>query len=219
MIDIDSFDRSLKAVWIEKYLDTGNQGGWKSFFDLELRKYRGVVTLTGNPNKNDTCILKVSDPFIKEILEIWSEVIFEQTVVSEDHFLSSPLWYNSLIRIENKPVFYKDWHFKGVTKVKHLMDDSGNFLSLPAFQNNPKVRPLAFYGLISAIKLLKRHIPQNKRPPLKYEGFLSKFLENSRPSRPVYKKLVSKKSELPISSQQNWLEDINNTINWKTAYQ
>jgi len=72
------------------------------------------------------------------------------------------------------------------------MDDSGNFLSLLAFQNkyNLKIWPLAFYGLISAIKLLKRHIPQNTRPPLKYEGFLSKFLENSKPSRPVYKKLV-----------------------------
>ena len=154
MIDINSFNRSLKAFWIKKYLDTGNQGGWKSFFDLELRKCGGVVTLTGNLSKKDTCILKVSDPFIKEILEILSEVIFEQTVVSEDHFLSSPLWYNSLIRIENKPVFYKDWHLKGVTKVKHLMYDSGNFLSLPAFQNkcNLKVRPLAFYGLISSPK-------------------------------------------------------------------
>ena len=102
MIDIDSFNRSLKAVWIKKYLDTENQEGWKSFFNLELRKYEDVVTLTGNLNKKDTCVLKVSNPFIKEILEIWSEVIFEQTVVSEDHFLSSPLWYNSLIRIENK---------------------------------------------------------------------------------------------------------------------
>ena len=147
-------------------------------------------------------------------------MIFEKTVVSEDHFLSSPLWYNSLIRIENKPVFYKEWHAKGVTKVKHLMDDSDNFLSLPAFQNkyNLKFRPLVFYGHISAIKLLKRHISQNIRPPLKYEGFLSKFLENAKPSRPVYKKLVSKKSELPISSLQKWLEDSNITINWKTAY-
>jgi len=127
MIDIDSFNRSLKAISIKKYLDTENQGGWKSFFDLELRKYGGIVTLTGNLNNKDTCILKVSDPFIKEILEIWSEVDFEQMVVSEDHFRSSPLWYNFLIRM--------DWHAKGVTKVKHLMDDSGNFLSLPAFQN------------------------------------------------------------------------------------
>jgi len=80
------------------------------------------------------------------------------------------------------PVFYKDWYAKGVTKVKHLMDDSGNFLSLPAFQNkcDLKVRPLVFNGLISAIKLLKRHIPQNTRSPLKYEGFLSKFLDKTK---------------------------------------
>ena len=43
-IDMDSFNRSLKAIWIKKCLDTENQGGWKSFFDLEPRKYGGVVT-------------------------------------------------------------------------------------------------------------------------------------------------------------------------------
>ena len=37
MIDSGSFNRSLKAIWIKKYLDTENQGGWKSFFDLQLR--------------------------------------------------------------------------------------------------------------------------------------------------------------------------------------
>ena len=52
MIDIGSFNRSLKAIWIKKYLDTENHaGGWKSFFDLELRKCGGEITLTGNLNK------------------------------------------------------------------------------------------------------------------------------------------------------------------------
>ena len=102
------------------------------------------------------------------------------------------------------------------------MNDSGNLLSLPAFQNkySLKVRPLAYYGLISAVKLLKRHILQNiTRPPLKYGGFLTRFVKNPRASRLVFKKLVSKKSELPSSSQQKWLEDVNITINWKTAHQ
>ena len=27
MIDIDSFNKSLKAIWIKKYLDMENQGG------------------------------------------------------------------------------------------------------------------------------------------------------------------------------------------------
>ena len=211
MIDLGSLNRLLKATWIEKYLDTENQGRWQRFF--ELRKYGGEITLTGNLNKKDSSFIKVSDAFFKEILEIWLEVNFEQKVTSDEHFFASPLWYNSLIRIENKPVLYKDWFTKGVTKVKHLMNDSGNLLSLPAFQNkySLKVWPLAYYGLISAVKLLKRHIPRNTTwPSLKYE---------SRASRLVYKKLVSKKSELPSSSQQKWLEDVNITINWKTAYQ
>ena len=31
MIDIQSFNKSLKAMWIKKYLDSGNQGKWKLF--------------------------------------------------------------------------------------------------------------------------------------------------------------------------------------------
>ena len=76
-IDIGSFNRSLKAIWIKKYLDTENQGGWKSFFDLQLRKYGSEIILTGNLNKKDSSIIKVSDPFCKEILEIWLEVNFD----------------------------------------------------------------------------------------------------------------------------------------------
>ena len=48
MIDIASFNRSLKAKWIKRYLDKENCGRWKSFFDLELEKYGGEVILTGN---------------------------------------------------------------------------------------------------------------------------------------------------------------------------
>ena len=77
------------------------EGGWKTFLDFELRKYGGIAIFTGNLNKKDTSAIKVSDPFIKEVLEIWSEVNFELAVVTEDHFFQSSLWYNSLIRIEN----------------------------------------------------------------------------------------------------------------------
>ena len=62
-------------------------------------------------------VIKVSDPFVKEGLEIWSEISFEETVTSYKHFRSLPLWHNSLIRIGNKPVFYQDWFLKGISKV------------------------------------------------------------------------------------------------------
>jgi len=90
-----SFYGSFKATWIKKYLDKENCGSWKRFLDSELEKYEGEVTLTGNLNiKDSRNIIKVSDPFFKEILEIRSEANYEEKIVSDYHFRSSPLWYN-----------------------------------------------------------------------------------------------------------------------------
>lgn len=210
LIDIASFNQSLKATWIKKYLNKENCGSWKSFFDSELDKYRGEVTLTGNLNiKDSRNIIKVSDPFFKEILEIWS----------------LPSWYNSLKRVENRPVFYKDWFLKGITKVEHLMDNSEKFLSHTTFQtiHDPTVCPLTFLEIISSIKLLQRYIPHNTRISIKHKSFLTKFLKSKKPSRIVYKKLVSEKSESPNQSQQKWQEDIilmtKQEPNWREAYQ
>ena len=118
--------------------------------------------------------------------------------MSDYHLRSSPLWYNSLIRVENRPVFYKEWFLKGITKVEHLMDDSGKFLSLATFQTiyNMTVPPLTFLGIISSIKLLQRYIPHT-RILIEQERFLTKFLKSKKPRRIVYKKLVSEKGESP----------------------
>ena len=105
MIDIASFNKSLKATWIQKYLDPENHSKWKRLFDSDLVRYGGEAILKGYLNKKDIKNLTISDPFVKEILEIWSEVFFQETIVSDEHLLSSPLWQNSLIIIQNKPVF------------------------------------------------------------------------------------------------------------------
>ena len=41
MIDIRSFNESLKMKWIQGYLNNDNQGKWKLFVDYFLRKYGG----------------------------------------------------------------------------------------------------------------------------------------------------------------------------------
>ena len=88
------------------------------------------MVFKGNLDKKDIDNLKIEDPFVKEVIEIWSETFFEERIVSKDHFLSLPLRQNSLIRINNAPILCTDWLSKGITQVKHLMDDSFNFLCL-----------------------------------------------------------------------------------------
>ena len=212
----------MKSSWIKKYIDAENNSSWKSFFDLELQPYGGKAIFLGNLSKKDVnCYIKVSDPFIKEILEIWSDAFFDGNLTSKEHLLSSPLWHNSSIKIENRPVFFKDWFLKGITKVKHLMNDSNEFLSLTDFQNNYNLRVplLSFYGIISAINSFRK---QSETTGTSYDNFFLKFLENSRSSRLIYEKLVSKKSERPTSSQEKWNKEVkqttNQNVNWKSAY-
>ena len=65
MIDIESFNKSLKTSWIKKYLDTENSSSWKSFFDLELRPYGGKEIFLGNLSRKDMrSLIQVSDPFL-----------------------------------------------------------------------------------------------------------------------------------------------------------
>ena len=54
MIDLCSFNKSLKTTWVKKYLDKANHGKWKFLFDLELENYGRDLIFCGNLNVLDT---------------------------------------------------------------------------------------------------------------------------------------------------------------------
>ena len=124
MVDISSFNKSLKTTWIKKYLDN-NKGKRKIFFDIIFKKYSCQNFFSYNLNVRDTVsLITTSDAFLKELLEIWAEVNFEPEIASKHHFLDQQLWHNSLIKIANKKFFFQNnnyWFTKGITRVKHLL--------------------------------------------------------------------------------------------------
>ena len=60
MIDLQSFNQSLKIKWIKGYLDENNQGKWKSFFDYYLEKHGGKLVISGNLKREDIALLNIS---------------------------------------------------------------------------------------------------------------------------------------------------------------
>ena len=184
--------RGLKSIYIQETVANGKTSliwRWENtgevfFFEL------------GNLNRKDMDKLKIEDPFIKEIVEIWCDTFFERKIVSKDHFLSLPLLQNSLIRINKASIFCNNWLNKGITKVKHLMDENSlNFFSLDQFQNR----------YISAVKSLQRQFPRTHQ---QYESPLNTFLESQKSSRIAYKQLIANKSEKPISCIDKWHNNI-----------
>ena len=64
MIDIESFNKSLKTTWIKRYLGQNNQGKWKVFFELKLQPSGCDKFFQYNRNKEDfNKYFKISDGF------------------------------------------------------------------------------------------------------------------------------------------------------------
>ena len=226
MIDIQVFSKSLKCTWIKKYLDEENQGKWKYFFDLELQRHGGSLALISNLNKKDTIEnLRIKNCFIKETLLIWAEVNFDEHIMSEKQFVEQILWHNSLVRIDNCPIFYREWFDKGVTKVKHLKDASNNFLSLAEMQRKYSLNicPLKYYGLLSTLKSLRNTCKNNYINNCDYESFAAKLAKCQSANKLVYNKLISTKCTHPTHNQQKWQKDCHqnavDAIDWRDAYQ
>ena len=61
--------------------------------------------------------------FVNEILLIWAEVNFNNSISSLEQYKTQRLWNNSLIRIDRKPVFFREWLAKGILTVESLIKD------------------------------------------------------------------------------------------------
>ena len=181
MIDIKSFNKALKSTWVKKYLDNDNSGKWKLFFDSELHDFGWAVIFQGNLNKNDLAkFIHISDPFTTEILNIWSEISYDDNITSTENLLSLPLWQNSLVRIGNKPIYYKS-SSKGIQNVRHLMKDTDNLLSFTEFKERFEVKTnfLVYHGVVSCIRLLRNAIEDKNEKKQKFQHFCRKLHKSS----------------------------------------
>ena len=124
---------------------------------------------------------------------------------STDHFLSLPLWHNSLIRMDNRPVYYKSWSCKGIQNVIDLLKDPYTFLSSHELQEryNVKTNFLVLHGLKSFLKSLRE---SRSLSTTSSQSFLQSFLKAKKSTKVVYEKLVTIKQKTPFRSQENgWL--------------
>ena len=143
-----------------------------SFFLTGNYNTGGPVVFRGNLNRHDLSkFISSKDAFTTEILQLWSEISYEANVNSIDHFLSLPLWH-SLIRIDNRPVYYKSWSCKGIQNV------------------------LVLHGLKSFLKSLRESWSLSITS---FQSFLQSFLKANKPTKVVYEKLVTIKQKKPFS--------------------
>ena len=137
MLDIQSFNESLKMKWIQGYLNEENKGKQKLLFDHQLGTYGGKLLFRSNLKQQDSTLFNIKDPFLKEIIQSWTKFNYKDDNL---HFASTCIWYNSHLRIENRPFFYRTWLSTGIKEIRDLLDNDRNFLSYDTFINKYSIK-------------------------------------------------------------------------------
>ena len=99
------------------------------------------------------------------------------TFVSFSNFGETPVWYNSLIRIDNKPIHYRNWSSVGIYFVSDLLEEESQFSTFCTFKEKFVIKAhfLQYRGVIWSISNLKRrnHCPQMESAKTDTKSLLS----------------------------------------------
>ena len=105
MIDLNVFINALKSTWIRRFCEKNCK--WQNIFMSYIDKNK-LFSCGGAYIKN--LYLKIKNYFWKDVLRSWEMLIARERERDTDweYFLSNPIWLNNLIKIENKPPYFKD---------------------------------------------------------------------------------------------------------------
>lgn len=133
MMHIPSVIKGLKIAWVKRLLDINNNGNWKHFYSYYMCHVGGNLLWKCNVSPNDNCVKELKNVFISEVINAWCSITYDDNPTTPyDHII----WNNSLIRIENKSIYKRSWHDKGIQHISDLLDDDFNYLSFEAFKTN-----------------------------------------------------------------------------------
>ena len=151
MVDFSIVDKSLKTAWVKRFYEADGSK-WCSVFASVTAQYGGRFIFECNNDTRDLNLTSCVPSVYRDILAAWQEFHSKNPSTTME-YLHETIWNNRFIRIGGKPVFYSSWYRKGVTKIYHLLNKRGNFLSRPNFQRKYglSVNFLTYNGLLAAI--------------------------------------------------------------------
>ena len=114
MIDLESMVKSLRLAWLKRLFNDPN-ATWKTYLLHLLESVGGLFFLNCNFEVSDYTICS---QFYHELLLWWSE--FRESFASESDW-KNIVWNNKEIRIDNKPVYYKNYFKSGIIYIHDLL--------------------------------------------------------------------------------------------------
>ena len=196
IIDLESMIKSLRLAWIKRTFEAYDST-WKSYLRHLLNRFGGLFLFHCNYEVKD---IPITSQFYSELLKWWSD-FREEFDTERDR--QNIVWNNKEIRINNKPVFYKNIFESGIIYVNDLLfhlnnTDSFNIIS----QKISRTNVLIWAGLRHSVPShLKTTNCTSSTTPLSFRIDNKVFNAMKKKSKDYYLLIKSRKAQFPNNSR------------------
>ena len=196
MIDLESMIQSLRLAWIKRTFEA-HDSTWKSYLRHLLNRFGGFFLFHCNYDVKD---IPITSQFYSELPKWWSD-FREEFDTERDR--QNIVWNNKEIRINNKPVFYKNFFESGIIYVSDLLfhlnnTDSFNIIS----QKISRTNVLIWAGLRHSVhSYLKTTNCTSLTTPLSFRIDNKVFDAMKKKSKDYYLLIKSRKAQSPNNSR------------------
>ena len=199
MLDFETMVKSLRLTWLRRLYSWEN-AGWKSYFRFLLNGFGGDFIFHCDYDPKD---YDIANKFYSELVQFWIDF---RNAFSDEDGKASVIWNNKNIRINGKPVFYRQFFDKGLVSISQLQFQQNNLESLDSLRKDLSLQCnfLVWAGLRSAIPVsLKSQITevgQLDRSSFYHNGM--SFDATLAKSKEYYNLLIQRKALLPKGAKR-----------------
>ena len=225
MTHIVSQNKALKLCWIWRLTHPDFNGKWKHLISVQLPKLGENIWKCNIHSKDIPYIFtNLHSIFWKEIVQIWCNFNFAKPETLNDIKIQV-IWYNSCIRIQQKPIFYKQWYENGILTIADVLDDQGSFLDFDGFCRkypNVKTNFLTYLSVLQAVP--KEWIRECTGSAVNLDVnqyWLNKINMGRSPSKLLYWKLLENVVSMECKVRSKWMEDLHRDIDddyWESCF-
>ena len=147
-------------------------------------------------NINEKDIKKLfKDSFWRDILIIWAKYNFHKPE-NQTEIKNQTIWYNSWIRINKKPCFFKKPYQDSLMYVTQLFDQEGKIISYQNFKSFFNITQMEWNGIVTAIPTQWKKELRGGIGPETCESAYEKILRQEKPVKFFYHEMLKLRTNL-----------------------
>ena len=140
LVNMIQKDHALKIQWVHRLLKMDHNNITKIIaYDLMENPIKDLIWQT-QLHVEDVKTLSKAENFWIDVLTSWCHLNYLEEMTSKSQVLSQVIWFNSNIKIDNKPIFYKNWYKAGITILQDLYNINGSFKQVGEIEKDYKIK-------------------------------------------------------------------------------